>query len=699
MTLHVCFLWHMHQPSYDDPVSGDVVMPWVRMHGVKDYTDMALAAQAAGARVTFNFVPGLCDQLEAALAPGYDKREVFWRVSLKAPKALTSAELDLLRARFFSLQHANMLEPYPRYVELRQTVAAGDRLTAQDIRDLQVWFNLGWCGEGVRNKPEVAALLVKHEGFDEADKAALLAAQREALGEVIPRYRELVTSGTIELSCSPHYHPILPLLTDTATATMADACTVLPDVRFRWPGDARWHIERGVASHTERFGAPPAGMWPSEGSVTAALVPMLLDSGLRWIATDDAILSKSLGEREPTPAERCRPWDFDGLRVFFRDHVLSDRIGFVYATWPDDAACGDFVARLAELERALDGADGAVTIALDGENCWEHYPSGSLGFLPKLYRAIDATPGLRLSTFSEALEAVPAARTASGKLATGSWIDGTFRTWIGDSAKNNGWELLAAARSAVGTPIRDLAEHDPELADLVMRAEASDWFWWLGEGHSSSFDPDFDLLFRRHLAGIYDHLGLPRPAALEQPVDPDSGSPASQSVQVQAPAHFLRPRITGRDDDYYKWLGAGHVYASHGAMHRADRLIERVDFGFDTTTVSLRVVTRGRAAEAFASGARARLKLTPVDLRAAGAEVVLWPAAALPVGAEAACDVVLEVQVPTPSLALSLERAHRWDIELLIDNAEGALEERFPPSGPARVQLPKAFLHDENWTS
>lgn len=700
--LHVVFLWHMHQPSYRDPVTGEVLLPWVRLHGVKDYTDLATALEMSPhARSTVNWVPGLLDQCEALAAPDYPRRERFWRISERPAAELGASDIETIRDHFFSLSHANMLEPWPRYRQLRDAVREGRALTVDELRDLQVWFNLAWTGVTMRRDPTaplIQQLLDKGRDFTEEDKAALLSAQRQAVLGIVPRWKALAATGRVELTASPYYHPILPLLIDTQLARAADPTSPLPASRFRWKGDAEVQVRRAVASHAARFGAPPAGMWPSEGSVCAELLPIVRAAGVRWLVTDEAILWKTLGAMT-RPTDKLRPWSLDGVSLLFRDHGLSDKIGFAYASWPYPRAYADFVGSLVAMRRALEaegtpgnGAprDAVVTIALDGENCWEHYPGGVTAFLPGLFEAIAETPGLRLSTASEALAAVSASPLPG--LATGSWIDGTFRTWLGDPVKNKAWDLLAAARQAVQRPMAELADADPGLAELVLRAEASDWWWWFGEGHSSSFDAEFDALFRAHLKAIWLALGRAVPEELNQSVEAlaqvRARAPATQ--RGKRPATQLAVEVDGRAGWYFKWLGAGEVVQTFGAIHRAESLIARLLYGNDDEALYLRVDLRDRARDALAGNGRHAALALELDVQGPHGplRVPLWPPtdAAL----TAACGDVLEVRVPLAALdVVTVPARVRGSIALLT--ATGEPLERFPGQGDLELELLSAL--------
>ncbi|MGM0576334.1 MAG: glycoside hydrolase family 57 protein [Myxococcota bacterium] len=691
-TLHVSFLWHMHQPTYADPTTGEVSMPWVRLHALHAYTDMALALEAVPeARATVNWVPGLMDQLEEAAGPRFRERERWWRLGSRPPSSLTDEERRFVEERFFSLNHERMLEPHKRYRELRDRVRLGARLDDEELRDLQVWLVLGWCGVGARRHPTIVALLEQERAFDERDVEALAEAQREIVAAVPGRWRDLEEAGRAELICSPYYHPILPLLHDLEAGRESDPTTPLPHATFRHPGDAHRHLARALESHEARFGRRPAGIWPSEGAISAPVARLAASLGVRWMVSDEALLDRALGRRYVGAPERLGPWEAEGVAAFFRHHDLSDRIGFVYADWSARAAVRDFVHQLRGLRERVGDRDAVVTVALDGENCWEHYPGGVMGFLPALYEAISRERGLRLSTLSEALDAVGTGSRRLERLPTGSWIDGNLRTWIGDPVKNRAWDLLAEAREAVGRDMPTLVEEDPDLADLIMRAEASDWFWWFGEGHSSAFDAEFDALFRHHLEAIWRRIGRRPPAALRRPVDRRrKHRPAGDVTPPQA---ALRPRLTGRTDAYYKWAGAGEIRAGAGAIHRAEAILRGARFAFSPDAMSLRVETEGRARDML----RGRRLVLTVDAPGEAA-VVLWPAEDRPEGVEVACDRVLEARVPAPRLGVAPDRDERLVFSLHLEDDRARLVERLPRAGAAEVTPSARDLDRRRWS-
>ena len=75
--LHFTFLWHHHQPYYLDPVTGHFALPWVRLHGIKDYWGMAkLLESIPELSATINLVPSLLVQLAAYTDDGHEDRHL-----------------------------------------------------------------------------------------------------------------------------------------------------------------------------------------------------------------------------------------------------------------------------------------------------------------------------------------------------------------------------------------------------------------------------------------------------------------------------------------------------------------------------------------------------------------------------------------------------------------------------------------------
>jgi len=213
MSILVSFLWHMHQPFYKDLVRRSYVMPWAYLHGTKDYLGMpALLEEFPRIHQTFNLVPSLVFQLEE-YARG-QARDPALELAFKPVGELTAEDRGLIIERFFPVPVRTMLQPYPRYFELYERRSDPSRhhaFTDQDIRDIQVWWTLAWLDHDRRPKD----LVEKGRDFTESDKDRLRQIVEETIRAIIPEYRRMQEQGTIEISTSPFYHPILPILIDS----------------------------------------------------------------------------------------------------------------------------------------------------------------------------------------------------------------------------------------------------------------------------------------------------------------------------------------------------------------------------------------------------------------------------------------------------------------------------------------------------
>ena len=449
----VALLWHMHQPFYQDLVTGEHILPWVRMHALKDYWGMvALLREFPGVRMTFNLVPSLLVQLESFARD--EARDRHLELGMKPADALSEDERAFCIDNFFHAHRPRMIDPFPRYAELLSRRGNGNGLSARaqaaqfstdDLRDLQVWHKLVWLDPFYFDQDaRVKGLVARGRGFTEDDKRTLREIELELLGRVIPEYREAAARGQVELSTSPFFHPILPLLCDTDVYLRTHPDSRMPRERFRHPEDAVEQLTRAVALHERLFGAKPTGLWPSEGSVSDAMVPLVARAGLRWMATDEEILARTLGRGFPRdgggnvehPEVLYRPYRVGApgasVACGFRDHTLSDLIGFTYASWSADFAADDFVRRLVEGGRRFSsrtgGEEATIFVILDGENAWEHYDGQGRPFLRALYRRLEAHPELRTVTMAEACSGT---RDTLPSIFPGSWINGDFYIWLG----------------------------------------------------------------------------------------------------------------------------------------------------------------------------------------------------------------------------------------------------------------------------
>jgi alpha-amylase/alpha-mannosidase (GH57 family) len=593
--LNVAFLWHFHQPDYAHPEDGVPVLPWVRMHGVRGYTDMLAALEEEpGARVTLNVTPVLLRQIERCLETwGSEHEDRLLRRCRKLPCPLAEGEKAALAALLFSAHRQQMVAPLPRYLELLErcepALKGQVRIPLDDAEflDLAVLFHLAWSGFRLRREPQVQALIRKGRHFAPADLAALLELHRSEIATLLPRLGALRQRGQVELTTTPDQHPILPLLCRLESSEFPQSGGLEAPFTFERPDDAADHVARAVATFRRHFGAPPSGMWPAEGAVSEAAVRQLARGGVRFAATDEAILFQSLSGAATSREELLRPHSLatpDGeVALFFRDHELSDRIGFLYQSWPAESAVRDLMKRLDELRAGSAQEEPTVALILDGENPWESYAGAGEPFLKALWRELAGHPRLVPVTIAEALDRAQS-RQAVGRLtrlAKGSWIGGNLDTWAGQREKLDGWRLLAEARALFAG--RPLAELEPPVAASLRALEGSDWYWWFGDDHFTAQRELFAELFHAHLRVVFRAVGREPP-----PLPP----PDARREDLRPTREPLEPvRARGRAEDLFEWQSAGwfEFQPSGGAMTRARRVARRLLFGFESGVIHLAV--------------------------------------------------------------------------------------------------------------
>lgn len=553
--LLISLYWHMHQPDYRDSLTGQYVLPWTYLHAIKDYSDMAYHLEAnKKVKVSFNFVPILLDQLEdytQQFKTGLVKDPILKLLGAKDLWNISREERRLIKNSCFKSNHEKMLKPFPDYERLykmNQYLTEDGRddliyLSGQYLADLLVWYHLSWMGESVRkNNPLVKNLMIKGKQFSNEDRLALFDLIGELISNLIPRYKKLAEAGQIELTSTPHHHPILPLLIDFETTHDAIPNAILPECKAYPGGMARAvdHIKDAQISHQRRFGAEPLGMWPSEGAVSKEALQLMAEEGVQWAASGESVLVNSLRKSNPKKVLVSRhdylykPYkvtkDDKEIICFFRDDRLSDKIGFEYSKLHSREAVGDFVRTLEHVYQTYQRMENpVVNVILDGENAWEYYPYNGHYFLTELYAALVNHPNIEMVTPSEIIKAVKTPAKSPYKvfcgnlpqISAGSWVYGSFSTWIGNVDKNRGWDLLCGAKKAYDKVLKTNklnADEQQKCQDQLGVCEGSDWFWWLGDYNAAMSVSSFDQLFRRNLTNLYVLLKLPVPEQLSAPI-------------------------------------------------------------------------------------------------------------------------------------------------------------------------------------
>ena len=599
--VRVVVLWHQHQPYYKDLVTGQYRLPWTRLHALKDYYGMVkLLEEFPNVHQTFNLVPSLIQQIEDYVSG--EAQDPFLRVAAKPARDLTLEERRFALQYLFQAHPTNVIGRYPRYAELfekwRSAGAVAEKaekyFLPQDLTDLQVLSQVGWFDEFFLEEKDVVALIRKGRNFSLDDQRFVIARERELLARVLPAHAEAARKGSIEISTSPFYHPILPLVCDTQMGAASTAGLPLPRSRFRHPEDAREQLQRGLNLHEKTFGLRPQGVWPSEGSVSDEVLGIAHKLGVKWMATDEGVLGRSFGlffSRDgygylnSDLAHRLYTiyrYENAGaeMNLIFRDHTLSDLIGFVYSGMPPQDAANNLIHKIKESAKPITNAghDAMVPIILDGENAWEYYPRSGREFLRRFYDALQHDPQIEAVTVSEAI-ARHKNKAELKSLVPGSWINANFNVWIGAPEDNKAWDYLYEAREFFAQAAPGASDAQRKLAwEEILIAEGSDWNWWYGPEHHSANDRDFDELYRKHLSNVYQALGGVPPDYLAQPITGQVSRP-----EFTPQSAYIHPRITGDMVRYFEWMGAaGHTADKRsGSMHGKQFLMDGVYAGID----------------------------------------------------------------------------------------------------------------------
>jgi alpha-amylase/alpha-mannosidase (GH57 family) len=615
--LRVVVLWHQHQPFYKDLVTGQYRLPWTRLHALKDYYGMVkLLYEFPQVHQTFNLVPSLITQIQDYVSG--DAQDPFLQVASKPAKDLTTLERRFALQYLFQANTENVIGRYPRYRELwekfHETGDSPERaekyFQTQDFTDLQVLSQIGWFDEYFLAEKGVAELVRKGRDYTLEDQRFVMTLERELIGRVLPIHAEAAKKGLIELSTSPFYHPILPLVCDTQIGAVSSPGLPLPQNRFLHPEDAREQLLRGLDLHEKVFGLRPQGVWPSEGSVSEEVLAIAHKLKVQWMATDEGVLGRSLGINFSRDA--YGNLDADGARrlytiyryenadtkmnLLFRDHTLSDLIGFVYSGMPPQDAANNLIHKIKESAKSViaSGQDAVVPIILDGENAWEYYPRSGRELLRRFYDALQKEPGMEAVTVTEAIARHKNVSPLKS-LTPGSWISANFNVWIGAPEDNKAWDYLYHARNFYAQAAPDATKKQRDLAfEEIMIAEGSDWNWWYGPEHHSANDRDFDELYRKHLSNVYQALNGNPPDYLAQAITAGVARPWFTPQTA-----YIHPQVSGDRVRYFEWMGAARYTADQrsGAMHGKQFLLDEVFAGIDEEYVYGRLEFCGKVPE------------------------------------------------------------------------------------------------------
>lgn len=611
--ISIAFYWHMHQPVYQLDSKGDYLMPWVRLHGVKDYLDMLLRLKKyPKIKLNFNLVPVLLDSFQDYSDNG--AHDIHSRLTVSQIEQLNDEDKEFILNNFFDANYTTMIFPHPRYNELYQRRLENENIeisdfSNQDYSDIMAWFNLVWIDKTfIESFPEIASFLEKGTGFTLEDRIKIIDIHRKIISMIIPSYKEFLEKGQIELTTSPYYHPILPILADSLGAQKG-----LPDVEpqvenLDMAHYARLQIQMAISRFQEVFGVLPKGLWASEQALSPEVLEMFKELGIDWTISDEGILSNSINTEfvrdfkgyleDPyflTKSFKYKTKSSD-IKILFRDSVLPNLISFEYPNHDPKIAAADLYDRIKVIQNKVQSSpdkNHVITIALDGENCWESYPDDGDVFLNSIYKLIEDDETLETVLISDYMEREKYHKELK-KITSGSWINKNFQIWIAEPTKNLAWNYLHQAKN----DYESFAALNPEHPNLIlalrelMIAQGSDWFWWYGEPNDSGQDHIFDYLFREHIKNIYELLGLEVPDYL------NIGLTSFFTRPTRTPKKNITPPIDGidrTDDD--EWLNAGCISMPDGPILRENKLYDKVCYGADENNLYLRIYVNSFVAE------------------------------------------------------------------------------------------------------
>ncbi len=550
--MKVVLCWHMHQPEYRNMGTGTSQLPWTYLHAVKDYVDMAAHLEAVPrAKAVVNFAPILLEQIEAyirevkAFLAGRGTINDPLLADLVEPALPGDGELRLeLMKKCLQANREHMIErfePYRRLADLanyyKEHPASLIYASNQFLADLLVWYHLSWLAESARRTdPRIRALQEKGYNYTLHERRDLLQILLELLESVIPRYRALAESGQVELIMSPYAHPIVPLLLDMESAHEAMPDAHLP-INTTYPGGrerARWHLQQGLDTFERVFGLRPQGLWPSEGGVSQESLPLFEEAGFTWLASGGSVLNNSHDNTHHGCSHKVYRFGEAGINCIFRDDGLSDLIGFSYSDWHAEDAVANLVGHMEHIaDLCPNRSDCLITIILDGENAWEYYPENAWYFLSHLYQTLAENTKLELTTVTDFIRTCEPQPVHEEHLVAGSWVYGTFSTWIGAPEKNRAWDLLVEAKRCFDEQVKEGKLSAEQLRDASRQlaiCEGSDWFWWFGDYNPGPTVSQFDQLYRMHLAHLYYLLNVEAPGYLSEVISRGGGQPSRGGV-------------------------------------------------------------------------------------------------------------------------------------------------------------------------
>ncbi|MDD3237404.1 MAG: glycoside hydrolase family 57 protein [Candidatus Gastranaerophilales bacterium] len=603
--LSIAFIWHMHQPNYQAQPNGIRLMPWARLHAIKDYLDMLLQLDNfPDLKLNFNLVPVLVDAIEEYAHKG--AHDIHSKLTVTPIDELTEDDKQYILNYFFDANYANLISHHKYYSDLyhkrylKEEVDISD-FSEQEYSDIMMWFNLVWFDpRWIEEYPELKSFIEQERGFSLAQRVAVIDIQRQIMARIIPEFKKYQDEGRIEITTSPYYHPILPIMFDMNVAKKSAIRHPLPDCKINMAEDAKTQIKMALDKMEQTFGKRPVGMWPSEHCVSQKTLDCFADLGIKWTVSDEGILANTLKKEFvrdfkgylEDPYDLCNAYTYESknhkpINIVFRDSVIPNLISFEYPHHESVIAASDLYSRIKTIQNKLQNSPDEhhlLTIAMDGENSWESYANDGAQFLKTLYKLITRDETLHSVLVSDYIKEVQHIKKLDS-LAAGSWINRDFQLWIAEPTKNLAWKYLCHTEEDLKIFAKE-KDVDKRLVTMAKNelyiAQGSDWFWWYGEPNDSGQDHIFDYLFREHLKNIYLLLGKKVPKYLDSPLISFLGKPS------RAPKKQISPHVNGKDLYNDEWINAGCIDIPAGPIPQENKLFNRICFGCDETNIYLR---------------------------------------------------------------------------------------------------------------
>ncbi len=604
--LSVAFVWHMHQPNYQTQHNGIRLMPWVRLHAIKDYLDMLIILDKfPNLKLNFSLVPSLLDAIEDYA--DNDTHDIHSKLTITPVEQLTDDDKLYILNYFFDVNYETLISKNPRFNELYQKRYSHDDIgindfTLQEYADIMMLFNLVWFDPVWKNVyPELNDFEQKGRDYTLEDRQNLINLNRKIIRQIIPTFKKYQDEGRIEILTSPYNHPILPILINPNDLKTPAIKNSMPDFKIALTVDVKEQIKLAIDKITETFGKPPKGMWPSEHCISQKTLDILANMGFDWVITDESVLSNSLKKEFVRDFRGCYedPYDVCSLYLYktkrgkeinivFRDSVIPNLISFEYPHHDSVLCANDLFDRIKTVHDKLKNSPDKkhlLTIAMDGENSWDSYPMDGGEFLERIYSLINDDKNIKTVLISDYVKENKKTEKLLKKVTAGSWVNQEFQLWIAEPTKNLAWKYLVQARNDLKEAEKSgrlSKEQIKEAKQEIYVSESSDWFWWYGEPNNSGQDHIFDFLFREHLKNVYKIIEKPIPSYLEMPLISYMGKPFKNPQRAITP--LLNGMVKGNDE----WLAAGCIDIPDGPILQDNKLFNRIYFGGDKDNLYLR---------------------------------------------------------------------------------------------------------------